>query len=73
MAKNSSNFELNVLISVKNSTTKSDIDLNFEFICKKCKKNHPIYESRCPHCSELLTLAVEPKLGRTTVSMASLV
>lgn len=69
----SNNFELNVLISVKNSTTKSDIDLNFEFICNKCKKTHPIYESRCPHCNELLTFKVEPKLGRATVSMASLV
>jgi tetratricopeptide (TPR) repeat protein len=72
-SKQSDNFELNVLISVKNSTTKSDIDLNFEFICGKCKKTHPIYESRCPHCHELLTFTVEPKLGRATVSMASLV
>ena len=28
--------------------------------CKKCKKTHPIYESRCPHCHNILTFLVEP-------------
>ncbi|MEA2017226.1 MAG: tetratricopeptide repeat protein [Campylobacterota bacterium] len=72
-SKQSDNFELNTLISVQNSTTKSDIDLNFEFICSKCKKVHPIFESRCPHCSDILSFIVEPKLGRPTINLASLV
>ena len=72
-SKQSDNFELNVLIAIRNSITKSDLDLNFEFICSKCKKTHPIYESRCPHCSDTLSFSVEPKLGRPTVSLASLV
>ncbi len=72
-SKKSDNFELNALISVHNSTTKSDIDLNFEFICSKCKKVHPIFESRCPHCSDILTFKIEPKLGRPTINLASLV
>jgi len=72
-SKESDHFELNVLISIKNSKTKSDLDLNFEFICSKCKKVHPIYESRCPHCSETLSFIVQPKLGRPTINLASLV
>jgi len=71
--KGSSNFELNVLIATKNSTVKCDVDLNFEFICTKCKKIHPIFESRCPHCEDILTFKVDPKLGRPTINLASLV
>ena len=71
-AKQSEIFELHTLISVRNSPIKSDLDLNFEFICTKCKKTHPIYESRCPHCEEILTFDVEPKLGKPTLNLASL-
>ncbi|MGB5867862.1 MAG: tetratricopeptide repeat protein [Arcobacteraceae bacterium] len=71
-SKESENFELNVLIALKNSTTKTNLDLNFEFICKKCKKTHPIYESRCPHCEDILSFTVEPKLGKSTLNLASL-
>jgi tetratricopeptide (TPR) repeat protein len=71
-SKESENFELNILIALKYSTTSTNLDLNFEFICKKCKITHPIYESRCPHCSEILSFAVEPKLGKPTLSLASL-
>ena len=69
----SDNFELNVLIALKHSTTPSELDLNFEFLCTKCKKSHPIYESRCPHCEETLSFVVEPKLGKATISLGSLV
>jgi tetratricopeptide (TPR) repeat protein len=69
----SENFELNILIALKYSTTPSKLDLNFEFLCKKCKKSHPIYESRCPHCEDTLSFIVEPKLGKATMSLASLV
>jgi len=72
-SKKSENFELNVLIALKNSTTDTKLDLNFEFICDKCKKTHPIYESRCPHCEDTLSFTVEPKLGKATLSLASLV
>jgi len=69
----SENFELNILIALKRSPTPSELDLNFEFLCTKCKKTHPIYESRCPHCEETLSFVVEPKLGRATINLASLV
>ena len=72
-SKSSDNFELNVLIALKNSPTQTTLDLNFEFICDKCKKTHPIYESRCPHCEETLSFIVEPKLGRGMLSLSSLV
>jgi len=72
-SKSSDNFELNVLIALKNSTTPTTLDLNFEFMCDKCKKTHPIYESRCPHCEETLSFVVEPKLGRGMLSLSSLV
>jgi hypothetical protein len=64
-------FELAVLISTKKSTSKVDIDLSFEFLCKKCKKTHPIYKSRCPHCQNILTFIVEPKLAKQSLNMAS--
>ncbi len=64
-------FELSVLISTKHSTSKVDADLNFEYICSKCKKTHPIYESRCPHCHSILTFIVEPKLARQTLNISS--
>lgn len=67
----SDSFELNVLIALQYSTVDSDLDLNFEFICKKCKKSHPIYESRCPHCGDILSFIVEPKLGKPTLNFAS--
>jgi len=71
-SKLSENFELNVLIALKNSTTSTDLDLNFEFICEKCKISHPIYESRCPHCEDTLSFIVEPKLGKATLNLSSL-
>jgi len=72
-SKQSEQFELAILISVRNSTSKVDIDLNFEFICGKCKKSHPIYESRCPHCHSILTFKVQPKISKKILSMGSLV
>ncbi len=66
-------FELAVLISTKKSTSKVDASLNFEFMCSSCKKTHPIYESRCPHCHSILTFTVEPKLAKNSLNLASLV
>jgi tetratricopeptide (TPR) repeat protein len=64
-------FELLVLISIKKSKIDVDIDLNFEFLCSKCKKTHPIYESRCPHCNSILTFIVEPKIAKQTLNISS--
>lgn len=63
-SSNSSIFELAILINIKHN---KDIkaNLNFEFICDKCKSVHPIYDNRCPHCHNILTFKVEPKLARS--------
>jgi hypothetical protein len=71
IAKTSNIFELAVLISTKNSTSTVDVDLNFDFICSKCKRTHPIYESRCPHCQTILTFTVKPKLAKQTLNIVS--
>lgn len=62
--KKSGIFELDVLISTKNSTLDVALDLNFEFICTKCKKIHPIYDTRCPHCNSVLTFKTKAKLAK---------
>ncbi|VAY87017.1 FIG00638667: hypothetical protein [hydrothermal vent metagenome] len=65
-------FELAVLIAIKKSDSIVKADLNFEFLCKQCKKIHPIYESRCPHCNTILTFIVEPKLAQQSLLQMSL-
>ena len=72
-AKESKLFELDILIAIKNSPSKVKADLNFEFICNSCKKTHPIYDSRCPHCHNILTFSVEAKLAKSVSGMKSLV
>jgi len=58
-------FELYVLITLHHEKSKIKADLNFQYLCTKCKKIHPIYESRCPHCHSILTLKAEPLLARS--------
>ena len=48
-------FELEVL----KYTPKNLATLEFEYICKNCKKVFPIYEERCPNCKELFSFKVE--------------
>jgi tetratricopeptide (TPR) repeat protein len=62
--KKSGIFELDVLIATKNSSLDVSVDLNFEFICTKCKKIHPIYDTRCPHCNSILTFKTRAKLAK---------
>ncbi|RXJ54621.1 tetratricopeptide repeat protein [Candidatus Marinarcus aquaticus] len=65
--QNSSVFELDVIIMSRKAKSQFKIDLNFEFICTKCKSIHPIYESRCPHCHNILTFKIEPELTRRVI------
>jgi len=63
-ATSSENFELNVLIALNNSTVKTNVDLNFDFICSNCKRTHPIYANRCFHCNHILTFKVKATLSK---------
>jgi tetratricopeptide (TPR) repeat protein len=63
-SKQSNVFEFNVLIATNDYEKDINIDLNFEFLCTQCKKVHPIYVSRCPHCNSILTLKVKPNLAK---------
>jgi lipopolysaccharide biosynthesis regulator YciM len=48
-------FEIEVLKHLP----KDLADLEFEYICKECKRVFPIYDSRCPNCKNLFTMEVE--------------
>jgi rRNA maturation endonuclease Nob1 len=52
-------FEIKVL----NYLSLNFATLEYEYICKNCKKIFPIYSSRCPHCHELYTEELILKLG----------
>jgi len=62
--KSSDLFEFNVLIATNAYENKIKINLNFDFVCVKCKKIHPIYATRCPHCNSILTLKVKANLAK---------
>ena len=57
-------FEFNVLIATNNYKNKIAIDLNFNFVCNICKNTHPIFTSRCPHCSSILSFDVKQSLAK---------
>jgi lipopolysaccharide biosynthesis regulator YciM len=45
-------FELNVLIKL-HLVEDHSADLGFEYICKECKSNFPLYFYRCPKCQNI--------------------
>lgn len=70
-AKQSSIFQLNLLIHLGEKTTIAD--LTFTFSCSKCKKVHPVHELRCPSCNSILSLNPTQKITkRLTSSLSSL-
>jgi len=54
-------FELDLMIKLE-KIGQNKANLSFNFICTKCKKTHPVYESRCPNCNEILSLHTNMKL-----------
>ncbi|WP_024786887.1 MULTISPECIES: tetratricopeptide repeat protein [unclassified Lebetimonas] len=44
-------FEIKVL----NYLPKDFATLEFEYVCKNCKKTFPLYSKRCPNCNELFS------------------
>jgi len=60
-------FELNILTVLQKDKANQQADLNFEFICKKCKHVYPIYQNRCPHCNSILSFQIELEITRSYI------
>ncbi len=56
LAKNSSQFEFDVLINLDNN---SNATLSFEYICNSCKQSYPFAFNRCSSCHTIDTQIVE--------------
>lgn len=63
-AKHSDDFVFDILIALKNHQHKVPATLDFEFICSSCKHMHPIFDSRCPHCHNILTFKTKYNLAK---------
>lgn len=61
LSKDSSIFEFDVLINLKESQRAT---LNFEYVCDSCKQVYPFAFNRCTHCHSIDTQIVEFSLVR---------
>ncbi|MFA9374164.1 MAG: tetratricopeptide repeat protein [Poseidonibacter sp.] len=62
--KHSDDFVFDILILLNKHEHKINATLNFEFICSSCKQVHPIYDTRCPHCHDILSFNVRHNLAK---------
>ncbi len=53
--EHSFDFDFDILILINKHEHHINATLNFEFVCSSCKHSFPIYDTRCPHCHEILT------------------
>lgn len=53
--QHSDDFNIDILISLAKHEHQTNATLDFEYTCSSCKKTHPIYEARCPHCHNVFT------------------
>lgn len=60
----SDDFVFDILITLKNHEHEIPATLDFEFICTSCKHVHPIFDSRCPHCHNILTFKTKHNLAK---------
>ena len=67
--KHSSDFDFDILILINTHEHKIKASLDFEFICSSCKHSHPIFDTRCPHCHNILTLDVKHRLTKSFYMM----
>ena len=61
----SGDFDFDILILLNQHEHKINASLDFEFICSSCKHSHPIFDTRCPHCHNILTLNVRHRLTKS--------
>lgn len=62
--EHSDDFDFDILILLNKHEHKVNADLDFQFICKSCKNNHPIFDTRCPHCHNILTFNIKHSLTK---------
>lgn len=60
----SKDFVFDILIALNKHEHKTNATLDFEFICSSCKHVHPMYDTRCPHCHNILTFNVKHNLAK---------
>ena len=63
--EHSNDFDFDILILINQHEHKIKASLDFEFICTTCKHSHPIFDTRCPHCHNILTLNVKHRLTKS--------
>ncbi len=63
----SEDFVFDILIALNNHEHKIPVTMDFEFICNSCKHLHPIYDSRCPHCHNILTFDIKYNLVKDLI------
>jgi lipopolysaccharide assembly protein B len=63
--EHSNDFDFDILILLNKHEHKINASLDFEFICSSCKHSHPIFDTRCPHCHNILTLNVKHRLTKS--------
>ncbi len=62
--KHSKNFDFDILILINQHEHKINATLDFEYICSSCKHSFPIFDTRCPHCHQILTFNVKYHLTK---------
>ncbi len=60
--KHSEDFVFDILMTLNSHNHKVPATIDFEFICNTCKHIHPIFDTRCPHCHNILTFNVKHNL-----------
>ena len=60
----SDDFVFDILMTLNNHEHKIPATIDFEFICSSCKHMHPVFDTRCPHCHNILTFNVKHNLAK---------
>lgn len=61
--KQSGIFTVDILATMKEHGAE-EADLNFSYLCKKCKQSFPVSFKRCPNCMAIHSVKVEENIGK---------
>lgn len=62
----SKDFDFDILILINKHEHNINANLDFEFICTSCKHSIPMFDTRCPHCHNILTFKVRHHLTKSS-------